>query len=119
MGVRSRPTGWSGALRSTLALCALITVGAAAVAARFENARTHAPAVYAEQSGLRLGTQALTGRVTLVASTAAAQWRIVSVTRWRRSKGHVLLRGWDTTRVSDGPHVLELASGGTTTSHAL
>ena len=64
--------------------------------------------VHAEQSGLRLGTQALTGRVALVASETGLRWRIAGVTSWQHAAGRVLARSWDTTAVSDGPYRLEL-----------
>jgi len=64
--------------------------------------------VHAEQSGLRLGLQALSGRVSLVASTPGLRWRIAGATSWRQAAGRVLVRGWDTTRLADGPYRLEL-----------
>ena len=70
------------------------------------------PSVTAERAGLRFGTQALTGRVTLVASQPGARWRIVGLTGWRSARGKVLLRGWDTTGVRDGAYRLELSGEG-------
>ncbi len=125
MGVLSRcTTARSVLLRGlSLALCALVVAAGTPVVARYAAvgfaSAPDAPVVHAEQSGLRLGTRALTGRVTLVVATAGVRWRILGVTGWRQARGRVLVKAWDTTAVSDGPHVLELATGRVTTSRAL
>jgi len=95
-----------------LALVAVLTALAAGLSAGLSSPE-RAPArptsiVHAEQSGLRLGLQALTGRVALVSSEAGLRWRIAGETSWRRAAGPVLDRGFDTTRLSDGPYLLEL-----------
>ena len=74
-------------LFSCLALVAALTALAAGLSAGLSSPE-RAPArptgiVHAEQSGLRLGLQALTGRVALVSSTAGLRWRIAGETAWR------------------------------------
>ena len=98
-----------------LALVGALTALAAGLSAGLSSPE-RAPArptsmVHAEQSGLRLGTGALTGRVALVSSTAGLRWRIAGETSWRRAAGRVLVPSWDTTRLSDGPYLLELDGG--------
>ena len=98
-----------------LALVAVLTALAAGLSAGLSSPE-RAPArptsiVHAEQSGLRLGLQALTGRVALVSSETGLRWRIAGETSWRRAAGPVLDRGFDTTRLSDGPYLLELDGG--------
>ena len=96
-----------------LSLVAALTALAAGLTASLSG-RSEPPAravhvVHAEQSGLRLGLEALTGRVSLVASTPGLRWRIAGATSWRQADGRVLVRGWDTTRLGDGQYRLELS----------
>ena len=98
-----------------LALVAALTALAAGLSAGL-SAPERSPAqptnmVHAEQSGLRFGLRALTGRVALVGSRAGLRWRIAGVTSWRRAAGPVLVRSFDTTTLSDGPYLLELDGG--------
>ncbi len=72
------------------------------------------PIVRAERSGLRFDTEALTGRVTLIATTRGVRWRIVGITEWRQAPGRVLVRDWDTTQIRDGTYRLELKRAGLT-----
>lgn len=110
--------------RPESALVLVVLVGAAAAfvalndSSGTRSAEPRVSIVHAERAGLRLGTQALSGRVTLVASPAPARWRLIGVTAWRRATGRVLMR-WDTTRASDGPHFLELDLGGPLRTQAL
>lgn len=98
-----------------LALVAALTALAAGLSARLSTPEA-GPAqptsiVHAEQSGVRLRTQALTGRVSLVASETGLRWRIAGATTWRHAAGRVLVRNWDTTALADGAYRLELEHG--------
>jgi hypothetical protein len=77
------------------------------------------PVVHAERAELRFGVQALSGRVSLVASAPGLRWRLIGVTGWRRASGRVLIRSWETTRLSDGPYFLELDTGRGATTQPL
>ena len=94
------------------------TAGGEALATRTGIAST-TPVVYAERSGLRLGTEALVGRVTLVASKPRLRWRISGLTPWARAAGHTLIRNWDTARFADGRYRLELDDRDQVTTQAL
>ena len=104
---------------NVLFVCLALVAGLTALAAGLSaglSTRERPPArptsiVHAEQSGLRLGTQALTGQVALVSSKAGLRWRIAGETSWRRAAGRVLVPSWDTTRLADGPYLLELDGG--------
>ena len=67
--------------------------------------------VQAEKSGLRFNTQALSGRVGLVASRPGMRWRILGVTAWRRATGRLLTGRFDTTSLPDGRYDLQLVDG--------
>ncbi len=67
--------------------------------------------VRAEKSGLRFNTQALSGRVGLVASRPGMRWRILGVTAWRRATGRLLTGRFDTTSLPDGRYDLQLVDG--------
>ena len=96
---RRRPDGIAAALSSTLATPERLPARPTRI-------------VYAEQGGLHLGTGALTGRVALAAPETGLRWRIAGVTSWQRASGRTLVRSWDTTRLPDGPYLLELQRGG-------
>jgi hypothetical protein len=105
---------WNVLLVSLILVAALTALAAGLTAGLSSPERPPARPtgiVHAEQSGLRLGLQALAGRVALVSSTAGLRWRIAGETSWRRAAGPVLVRGFDTTRLSDGPYLLELGGG--------
>jgi hypothetical protein len=97
--------------------------GAAASRAHAVMARQPAgarpPVVHAERSGLRLGTEALTGRVVLVASKPELRWRVIQVTPWAYAAGRTLVADWDTTRLADGRYRLELNDHGRLSTQGL
>ena len=102
-------------MRRVVAVCAAAIVVLAAFFAReafvrSETAAPRAPVVHAEREGIRPAMQALSGQVALVAS-ADARWRIRGATKWRQSTRRVLIRAWDTTKLPDGPYILELDDG--------
>ena len=106
---------WRGVPR--ILLTALLATASFAVAVQLAFLITHPPAgdpavVHAERMGILLGSNGLSGRVDLVASAPGLRWRIVGITRWSTAAGHVLARGWKTTRTYDGPHTLELVDHG-------
>ena len=119
MGLRAN--GWLARVSAIVA--GLLVVGAATVARNaFVTSESVAPrstVVHAERSGLRLGLEALSGRVSLVASAPAARWRVVGLTGWRQAQGRVLVGDWNTTTLSDGAYRLEVDSGSRTTRHTL
>jgi len=67
--------------------------------------------VHAEKSGVTFDTQALSGRVALVASSTGVRWRILGVTVWNETAGRVLTKSWDTSKVADGRYYLQLEHG--------
>jgi hypothetical protein len=78
--------------------------------------------VHAERQGLRIGTNALSGRVDLIASglgDASVRARVVGVGGWRLPEGRILIRDWETTTVPDGRYVLEIAAGGRVSAQTL
>jgi hypothetical protein len=99
-----------------VALAAFIVAGARDAS---KTSDAGAPVVHAERAGLRLGMQALTGRVALVASRPATRWRIAGLTGWRRAGGRLLVAGWDTTGVADGAYRLELETAAGPVTQAL
>jgi len=103
-------------MRRVVAVCAAAIVVLAAFFAReafvrSETAAPRAPVVHAEREGIRPAMQALSGQVALVASADAVRWRIRGATKWRQSTRRVLIRAWDTTKLPDGPYILELDDG--------
>jgi N,N-dimethylformamidase beta subunit-like, C-terminal len=102
-------------IAAALAVCtsvvAVVGVNARRALIVSEAAPVKAPVVHSERSGLWIGTGALSGRVSLVASTAGLRWRLIGVTGWHRSTGRVLLGNWDTTKLTDGPYFIELDGG--------
>jgi len=79
-----------------------------------------APVVHAERAGLRLGTEALTGQVALVASRPGMRWRIITVTPWAYAVGRTLTRHFDTAKLADGRwYWLELDDHGRLTTQGL
>jgi len=112
---RRRDIGLGPAFTAVLALVLFGLALAAAdhpAAAAGRSPPLRPPVVYSERSGLRLGTQALTGRVTLVASRPGLRWRIIGVTAWAHAAGRTLVASWNTTRLDDGQYWLELDDRG-------
>jgi N,N-dimethylformamidase beta subunit-like protein len=106
---------------SLVLLACLAAVAVAIEKTTVDTRPSHAapPIVYAERSGLRVGTQALTGRVALVASEARLRWRIDRLTPWQYARGRVLVRAWDTRRIADGRYRLVLERGDMVRTQAL
>ena len=96
---------------SAAAIAALAAFFAREAFVRSETTTLRAPVVHAERAGLRLPMLALSNRVALVASTDAVRWRIRGATEWRQSTRRVLIRAWDTTKLRDGPYVLDIDDG--------
>lgn len=106
-------------LAGALAAVVVLGSGLAVLRRQASEPAPPLPVVHAERAGLKLGTQALTGRVALVSSTPVRRWRIVGVTAWRRAAGGLLTRSWDTTEWSDGVYRLELETADGLASQAV
>jgi len=103
---------WFGAAAAVcVPAVAVMAIGARNAVLGSESITAGSTIVHAERSGIRFGTQALSGRVNLVASDTGLRWRILGVTGWRQATSRVLLSGWDTTRLSDGRYFLQLEQG--------
>ena len=103
-----------------IALLTLTLAGAGQRAsAAGQPTASRSPVVHAERAGLRLGTEALMGRVALVASKPGLRWRIISVTTWAHARGLTLIPDWDTTRLADGQYWLELDDHGRLSTQGL
>ena len=103
-----------------IALLTLTLAGAGQRAsAAGQPTASRSPVVHAERAGLRLGTEALMGRVALVASKPGLRWRIISVTTWAHARGLTLIPDWDTARLADGQYWLELADHGRLSTQGL